>query len=36
MPKSGFSSLDKSMQKTKEWLHDVQDELGWEDEMRYI
>lgn len=32
MPKSGFSSLDKSTQKTKEWLHDVQDELGWEDE----
>lgn len=32
MPKSGFSSLDKSTQKTKEWLHEVQDELGWEDE----
>jgi len=32
MPKSGFSSIDKSTQKTKEWLHDVQNELGWEDE----
>jgi|GEM_PF-4728014 len=34
MSKSGFSSLDKSMQKTKEWLHDVQDELEWEDEKK--
>jgi len=32
MVKSRFSSIDKSTQKTKEWLHDVQDELGWEDE----
>ncbi len=32
MARSGFSSIDKSTQKTKEWLHDVQSELGWEDE----
>ena len=32
MVRSGFSSLDKSTQKTKEWLHEVQDKLGWEDE----
>ncbi len=37
MPKSRFSSIDKSTQKTKEWLHEVQRELGWEDEnMVYI
>jgi len=37
MPRAGFSSIDKSTQKTKEWLHEVQDELGWEDEnMVYI
>ncbi len=37
MVKRGFISLDKSAQKTKEWLHEVQDELGWEDEnMVYI
>lgn len=32
MPRTAFSSLEKSTQKTKEWLHEVQDELGWEDE----
>ncbi len=32
MVKSGFSSIDKSTQKTKEWLHDMQNELGWDDE----
>lgn len=37
MVRSGFSNIDKSTQKTKEWLHEVQDELGWEDEnMVYI
>lgn len=37
MPKSKFTSLDKSTQKTKEWLHEIQDELGWKDEnMVYI
>ena len=37
MPKKRFASLDISMQKTKEWLHEIQDELGWEDEnMVYI
>ena len=37
MVKQRFSSLDKSTQKTKEWLHEFQDELGWEDEnMVYI
>ncbi len=32
MVKSRFKNLDKSTQKTKEWLHEIQDELGWEDE----
>lgn len=32
MAKQRFTSLDKSTQKTKEWLHNIQDELGWEDE----
>ncbi len=37
MPKAKFSSIEKSSQKTKEWLHEIQDELGWEDEnMVYI
>ena len=37
MPKAGFSSIEKSTQKTKEWLHEIQDELGWENEnMVYI
>ena len=37
MVKQRFSSLDKSTQKTKEWLHEFQDELGWENEnMTYI
>jgi uncharacterized protein (DUF2267 family) len=37
MVRSGISNIDKSTQKTKEWLHEVQDELGWEDEnMVYI
>ncbi|MGZ7209962.1 MAG: DUF2267 domain-containing protein [Methanobacterium sp.] len=37
MAKQRFRSLDKSTQKTKEWLHDIEDELGWEDEnMVYI
>jgi uncharacterized protein (DUF2267 family) len=37
MVKQRFSSLDKSTQKTKEWLHDIQGELGWEDEnMVYV
>jgi len=37
MAKQRFTSLDKSTQKTKEWLHEIQDELGWEDEnMVYI
>lgn len=37
MVKQRFTSLDKSTQKTKEWLHEIQDELGWEDEnMVYI
>lgn len=37
MTKQRFSSLDKSSQKTKEWLHEIQEELGWEDEnMVYV
>jgi uncharacterized protein (DUF2267 family) len=37
MVKTAFSSIEKSTQKTKEWLHEMQDELGWEDEnMVYI
>lgn len=32
MPRAGFSSIEKSTHKTKEWLHEIQDELGWEDE----
>lgn len=32
MVRTAFSSLEKSTQKTKEWLHEMQDELGWEDE----
>ncbi|WP_414468826.1 DUF2267 domain-containing protein [Methanobacterium sp. ACI-7] len=37
MPKAGFNSIDKSTQKTKEWLHEIQSDLGWEDEnMVYI
>jgi uncharacterized protein (DUF2267 family) len=37
MAKQRFTSIDKSTQKTKEWLHNIQDELGWEDEnMVYI
>ena len=37
MVKQRFVSLDKSTQKTKEWLHNIQHELGWEDEnMVYI
>jgi uncharacterized protein (DUF2267 family) len=37
MVKTAFSSIEKSTQKTKEWLHEMQDDLGWEDEnMVYI
>ena len=37
MVKSKFNNLDKSTQKTKEWLHEVQGELGWKDEnMVYV
>lgn len=32
MVKTAFSSIEKSTQKTKEWLHEMQDDLGWEDE----
>ena len=37
MAKQRFTSLDKSTQKTKEWLHEIQSELGWKDEnMVYV
>ncbi len=37
MSRAGFSSIEKSTHKTKEWLHEIQGELGWEDEnMVYI
>ena len=32
MAKQKFISLDRSTQKTKEWLHEIQDELGWKNE----
>ena len=32
MVRTAFSSIEKSTQKTKEWLHEMQDDLGWEDE----
>ncbi|MGB9937026.1 MAG: DUF2267 domain-containing protein [Methanobacterium sp.] len=32
MVKTRFRSIDKSTQKTKEWLHEFEEEVGWEDD----